>query len=80
MNGKIHPLTGATYELGEDGYVRVVATTGESGLFTVEGVWASGTLHEADPHLCGWVGGPRVPDPAKAGVAGSSAAKEAGSR
>ena len=68
MNRKIHPLTKATYDLGEDGLVHVTADTGETGVFTTGGRWLEGELRQADPHLCGWVAGPRVPDPAKAGT------------
>lgn len=68
MNRKLHPLSGATYEMSEDGLVHVVSRTGERGVFTVGGQWVEGALREADPHLCGWVAGPRPPDPAKAGA------------
>jgi hypothetical protein len=77
MNGKRHPLTGATYQAQDDGNVFVVAKSGATGVFTTEGRWLEGELRSADPHLCGWVAGPRVPDPAKAGVSGSTAADAA---
>ena len=68
MRGKRHPLTGATYDANDGGNVIVVAADGTEGVFTPEGVWVSGELRFADPHLCGWVAGPQVPDPTKAGA------------
>jgi hypothetical protein len=59
MNGIRHPFTRALYELDGDGAIRVTLD-GKSGRFTSEGRWLSGELREADPQLCGWVGGPRV--------------------
>jgi hypothetical protein len=59
MNGIRHPFTRALYELDADGAIRVTLD-GSSGRFTSEGRWISGELREADPQLCGWVGGPRV--------------------
>ncbi len=62
MYGKRHPLSGGTYELQEDGNVLVVARDGTSGVFTADGAWIEGELRFADPHLCGWVAGPRIGD------------------
>ena len=59
MNGIRHPFTRALYELDGDGAIRVTLDGG-SGRFTSEGRWISGELREADPQLCGWVGGPRI--------------------
>jgi hypothetical protein len=59
MRGILHPFSKALYEQDGDGNIRV--TDGPfSGIFTIEGRWISGELREADPHLCGWVGGPIV--------------------
>ena len=69
MRRKRHPLTGATYEAGDDGNVHVVAEGGASGVFTARGAWLRGELRHADAHMCGWVGGAQVPNPAKAGAA-----------
>jgi hypothetical protein len=55
-----HPLSGAIYEVRDDGLVDV-DLEGERGLFTPEGEWVAGSLHHADPHLCGWLAGPQVP-------------------
>jgi hypothetical protein len=55
-----HPYTKALYEPGDDGLVRVTAPDGRSGRFRTDGRWVDGELREADPQLCGWVGGPRV--------------------
>jgi hypothetical protein len=60
MNGIRHPFTHALYELDGDGTVRVTLDDGSIGSFTSEGRWISGELREADPQLCGWVGGPRL--------------------
>lgn len=72
MNRKLHPLSGATYERSDDGRVQVVARSGEQGFFTREGRWLAGELRCADPHLCGWVAGPRPPDAMKAGMPSSA--------
>ena len=61
---KQHPLTGAMYELQEDGdvkTVKVVTRGGEEGVFTAEGVWIEGVLTHADPHMCLWLAGPQLP-------------------
>lgn len=57
--GVLHPFTRALYErLGDD---RVRVTLGErTGVFRPDGTFIEGTLREADPQLCGWVGGPRL--------------------
>jgi hypothetical protein len=54
-----HPLSGAIYELRDDGLVAVVQGD-RSGVFDAAGRWRSGELREADPHLCGWVAGARA--------------------
>ena len=51
-----HPLSGAVYDLNDDGTI-TVALDGETGLFTKDGVWISGAVRTADPHVCGWIGG-----------------------
>jgi hypothetical protein len=59
VNGIKHPFTGALHELDGEGGVKVTATDGTWGIFTTTGQWVRGELREADPHLCGWVGGPQ---------------------
>ena len=54
-----HPLTGGIYESQDSGLVRV-EENGKVGLFHPDGVWHSGELRQADPHMAGWVGGPQV--------------------
>jgi hypothetical protein len=54
-----HPLSGAMYEVDEDGLLTITSRDGVSGRFTPNGDWVSGDLHQADPHLCGWLAGPR---------------------
>ena len=56
-----HPLTGAMYELQDDGQVKVVTRGGEEGVFTAGGVWVEGALTHADPHMCLWLAGPQLP-------------------
>jgi hypothetical protein len=59
VQGIRHPFTGALYEPLADETV-MVSLEGESGIFERNGQWISGEIREADPHLCGWVGGPKV--------------------
>lgn len=62
MPSLTHPFDPETlYELDEDGNIRV-SRGSEVGIFTTKGVYLSGTLREADPQLCVWVG--NNPDPA----------------
>lgn len=60
MRRRKHPLSGAIYDVREDGLVEV-SLDGHVGLFTHEGDYVSGDLHHADAHLCGWLAGPQVP-------------------
>ena len=62
MRTIIHPLSGATYDLQEDGTVQVVSRDGATGVFDVHGTWVSGALKQADPHLCLWIGGKELPN------------------
>jgi hypothetical protein len=57
-----HPLSGAVYDLTEDGTIRVVTRDGRTGLFDRNGVWLSGEARHADPHLCVWIGGKELPN------------------
>ena len=54
-----HPLSGALYDLQDDGTVRV-EKDGKVGLFSKDGVYLSGDVYQADPHLCVWIGGRSV--------------------
>ena len=49
-----HPLSGAIYELDDEGRV-IVSGDGISGLFTGDGQWISGDLRIVDPEMCRWV-------------------------
>jgi hypothetical protein len=40
--------------------VLVTQVDGVWGRFRRDGSWLEGKLKEADPHFCGWVGGPVV--------------------
>lgn len=57
-----HPLSGAVYDLNEDGTIRVVTRDGRTGTFDRNGVWLSGDARQADPHLCLWIGGKELPN------------------
>jgi hypothetical protein len=57
-----HPLSGATYDLTEDGAVRVVTRDGAEGFFDRHGRWLRGDVRQADPHLCLWIGGKELPN------------------
>jgi hypothetical protein len=59
VRGIKHPFSGALYE-PQDGGTVLVTLDGSCGMFTGDGRWLEGELREADPHLCGWVGGPKV--------------------
>jgi hypothetical protein len=57
-----HPLSGAVYDLDANGTITVVATDGRRGVFDAHGVWMSGEVKQADPHLCLWIGGKELPN------------------
>ena len=61
MRRRKHALSGAIYDIRDDGNVDVVARDGTSGVFTPRGERISGDLYHADPHLCGWLAGPQLP-------------------
>ena len=60
MHKRRHPLSGAMYEVDDDGLVHV-DEHGVTGVFTPDGDWVSGQLHHCDPHLCGWLAGRQLP-------------------
>ncbi len=57
-----HPLSGAAYDLLDDGTVQVVTRDGRTGTFDKHGHWLSGEARHADPHLCLWIGGKELPN------------------
>ncbi|MGD9996019.1 MAG: hypothetical protein AB7L17_12105 [Ilumatobacteraceae bacterium] len=59
MLGMLHPFSRALYEQDGNGNVRV-SLDGQFGLFTADGRWLDGDIYDADPQLCGWIGGPKV--------------------
>ena len=61
MRQRRHALSGALYDVREDGCVDVTARDGSVGTFTADGTWVHGELRHADPHLCGWLAGPQLP-------------------
>ena len=56
MSGAIsHPLTGATFEVRDDGLIEVFdPESGTTGIFGERGDWRSGELTFADPHMIRW--------------------------
>ena len=54
MPGLKHPLSGAVYDLTEDGAIQVTTEDG-SGTFDSNGVWISGDLRSCDPQMCNWI-------------------------
>ena len=75
MRGILHPFTKALYEQDGNGNIRV-SDGDRSGIFAIYGRWISGELKEADPHLCGWVGGPIIANHRLAATATAQAAQE----
>ncbi len=59
MHGIKHPFSGAIYEQDGNGNI-LVTHKGKTGLFKRNGAHISGEVEEADPQLCGWVGGPMI--------------------
>jgi hypothetical protein len=60
MRQRRHPLSGAIYDVRDDGNLDV-SQNGRVGVFTPDGDYVSGDVHHADPHLCLWLAGRTVP-------------------
>ncbi len=60
MLGLRHPFTRALYEQDGKGNVVVTTADGRIGIFDHVGVHVGGEVFEADPQLCGWIGGPKL--------------------
>lgn len=60
-----HAISGAVYELLEDGRVKV-ENNGLVGYFNADATFDSGELRQADPHMICWLGGPQMPQGAAA--------------
>jgi hypothetical protein len=74
-----HPLSGAIYDLTEQGTIRV-DKNGVTGEFDAQGRWLGGELEQADPHLCLWIAGRQLPNrfqQAAAALASTDASAEA---
>jgi phenylpropionate dioxygenase-like ring-hydroxylating dioxygenase large terminal subunit len=56
-----HPMSGFIYERADYDVVHVIDNDGNVSVFNSDGVWVSGPITQADPHLCLWIGGPQVP-------------------
>lgn len=60
MRGMRHPLSGALYELCDDGVL--VSLGDDAGLYDSHGRWLSGRRMTVCPNFCAWIGdGPRDP-------------------
>jgi hypothetical protein len=57
-----HALSGAIYELDDEGRV-LVTRDGTSGTFTGDGVWIAGDLRTADAEMCRWIRSGSNPSP-----------------
>ena len=57
-----HPLSGALYDLRDDGTISVTGKDEQTGIFDQHGRWISGALRHADPHLCLWIAGKELPN------------------
>lgn len=62
MHSIRHPLSGALYDLRDDGTIHVTTRDDREGIFDSHGRWRSGELKHADPHLCLWIGGKDLPN------------------
>lgn len=58
----VHPQNKQVFTVLKDGMVEVRDPSGQSGVFTRDGVWVSGELRFADAVMCDFVGGTYVPD------------------
>lgn len=67
-----HPLSRCLYEDQGDGTVHVTSPEGQEGWFRHDGTWLRGELREADEHLLGFVGGPKLGDDRAASAATAS--------
>ena len=61
MRQRKHALSGALYDVRDDGNLTVTSRDGKVGVFKPDGRWVSGDVYHADPHLCGWLAGPQLP-------------------
>jgi hypothetical protein len=60
-SGLRHPYSRDLYEPAGQGRVRVTRdSTGEVGFYAPSGRWIEGAKFDADPHLCGFISGPRT--------------------
>lgn len=55
-----HPRSGALYTVVANGNVQV-ENNGATGLFTNRGIYITGDIKQADPHLILWMAGPQLP-------------------
>ncbi len=55
-----HPLSGAINDLQTDGTIALRGIA-RAGIFRAHGTYVSGDIYFADPHLCLWIGGRKLP-------------------
>jgi hypothetical protein len=60
VQGMVHPLSGALYDVVGAGVIEV-SKEGRSGRYDAHGRWISGDRMAVDPHLCVWLGGVQLP-------------------
>lgn len=60
MRKRRHPLSGAIYDVRDDGLVEVTLN-GSVGVFTAQGDHLAGDVRHADPQFCGWLAGRQLP-------------------
>lgn len=63
MGALVHPVSGATYRVRDDGLVDV-ENNGLTGVFYFDGRYHSGELTVACPHMLLWLAGPALPSDA----------------
>jgi phenylpropionate dioxygenase-like ring-hydroxylating dioxygenase large terminal subunit len=56
-----HPLSGYVYERGDDDSVHVTDHDGQVSRFNRRGEWIEGSIRNADPNMCDWIGGDQLP-------------------
>jgi hypothetical protein len=59
MQGLEHPVTHDLYEPDGAGRVLVTRRDCRAGIYAPDGHWLEGDKFDADPHMCGWIAGPR---------------------
>ncbi|MBL6689478.1 MAG: Rieske 2Fe-2S domain-containing protein [Pseudomonadales bacterium] len=72
-----HPLNGDVYEHIGDGVVLLTKKDGRTGKFDVDAKYIEGEITDANPHLCNWVGGLQLNNPAQGRILSSDTKRKA---